>query len=163
MGRVGSVPPACRGNLKEGVFSCARFHKLCPRSWYEFALALDEACFAREGVGVVFKDLLERILDLRCKVGSVAHSAWSVPYSGGVLKLMSVGRTAVRPYTPLPLRGERGRGQGQPRNHAARGNSTTSPKLCAGDEPFSPNLNRCTCAIKPRTDSPICAISAFNC
>ena len=82
VGRVGSVPPACRGNLKEGVFSCARFHKLCPRSWYEFALALDEACFACEGVGVVFKDLLERVLDLRCEMGDVFHSALSVPSSG---------------------------------------------------------------------------------
>jgi hypothetical protein len=34
--RVHAVPPACRGNLKEGVFSCARFHKLCPRGWYYF-------------------------------------------------------------------------------------------------------------------------------
>ena len=51
-------------------------------------LALDEACFACAGVGVVFKDLSESVLDVCCKVGCVAHSALSVPYSGGVLKLM---------------------------------------------------------------------------
>ena len=32
--RTGSVPPARRGNLKEGVFSRACFCKLCPRDWY---------------------------------------------------------------------------------------------------------------------------------
>ena len=31
--RVHAVPPASRGNLKEGVFSRACFHKLCPRGW----------------------------------------------------------------------------------------------------------------------------------
>jgi hypothetical protein len=32
--RTGSVPPARRGNLKEGVFNRACFCKLCPRDWY---------------------------------------------------------------------------------------------------------------------------------
>jgi hypothetical protein len=32
--RADSVPPARRGNLKEGVFSRACFCKLCPRDWY---------------------------------------------------------------------------------------------------------------------------------
>ena len=31
--RTGSVPPAIRGNLKEGVFNRACFCKLCPRDW----------------------------------------------------------------------------------------------------------------------------------
>ena len=35
--RARSVPPAGRGNLKEGVFSRACFHKLCPRGWYNAA------------------------------------------------------------------------------------------------------------------------------
>ena len=34
VGRVGSVPPACRGNLKEGVFDLACLRKVCLRSWY---------------------------------------------------------------------------------------------------------------------------------
>jgi hypothetical protein len=38
-------------------------------------LALDEACFACEGVGVLFENLSEGVLDWCCKVGSVAHSA----------------------------------------------------------------------------------------
>ena len=36
--RTGSVPPACRGNLKEGVFNRACFCKLCPRDWYNILL-----------------------------------------------------------------------------------------------------------------------------
>ena len=32
--RADSVPPARRGNLKEGVFNRACFCKLCPRDWY---------------------------------------------------------------------------------------------------------------------------------
>ena len=48
----------------------------------EFALALDEAGFACAGVGVVLEDLSERVLDVRCEVGCVVHSAWSVPCSG---------------------------------------------------------------------------------
>ena len=32
--RTGSVPPASRENLKEGVFNRACFCKLCPRDWY---------------------------------------------------------------------------------------------------------------------------------
>ena len=34
MGRVGSVPPACRGNLKEGVIGHTRFCELWLRDWY---------------------------------------------------------------------------------------------------------------------------------
>ena len=30
------VPPASRGNRKEGVFNRARFCKLCPRDWYKY-------------------------------------------------------------------------------------------------------------------------------
>jgi len=33
MGRVGSVPPACRGNLKEGVIGHTRFCELWLRDW----------------------------------------------------------------------------------------------------------------------------------
>ena len=32
-GRVGSVPPACRGNLKEGVIGHTRFCELWLRDW----------------------------------------------------------------------------------------------------------------------------------
>ena len=64
-----------------------------------FALALEEACFSCEGVGVVLEDLLERVLDVRCKVGCVAHRALSVPYSGGVLKLMPMPVAMAR-YNP---------------------------------------------------------------
>ena len=71
-----------------GIAGSAEDHHLGEGAACEFALALDEACFACEGVGVVFEDLSESVLDVRCKVGCVAHSAWSVPYSGGVLKLM---------------------------------------------------------------------------
>jgi predicted nucleic acid-binding protein len=35
VGRVGSVPPACRGNLKEGVIGHTRFCELWLRDWYE--------------------------------------------------------------------------------------------------------------------------------
>ena len=35
MGRVGLVPPACRGNLKEGVIGHTRFCELWLRDWYE--------------------------------------------------------------------------------------------------------------------------------
>ena len=35
MGRVGSVPPACRGNPKEGVIGHTRFCELWLRDWYE--------------------------------------------------------------------------------------------------------------------------------
>ena len=35
VGRVGSVPPACRGNLKEGVIGHTRFCKLWLRDWYD--------------------------------------------------------------------------------------------------------------------------------
>jgi len=48
----------------------------------EFALAFDEACFACEGVGFVFKQLSEGVLDLCCQVGSAARRVWSVPSSG---------------------------------------------------------------------------------
>jgi hypothetical protein len=34
VGRVGSVPPACRGNLKEGVIGHTRFCELWLRDWY---------------------------------------------------------------------------------------------------------------------------------
>ena len=34
-GNRASVPPARRGNLKEGVFNRACFCKLCPRDWYK--------------------------------------------------------------------------------------------------------------------------------
>ena len=34
MGRVGSVPPACRGNLMEGVIGHTRFCELWLRDWY---------------------------------------------------------------------------------------------------------------------------------
>ena len=34
MGRVGSVPPACRGNLKEGVIGHTCFCELWLRDWY---------------------------------------------------------------------------------------------------------------------------------
>jgi hypothetical protein len=36
VGRVGSVPPACRGNLKEGVIGHTRFCELWLRDWYYF-------------------------------------------------------------------------------------------------------------------------------
>jgi hypothetical protein len=64
----------------------------------EFALALDEACFACEGVGVVLEDLLERVFDLRCEMGDVFHSALSVPSVWAALKLMPMGRKTLRPY-----------------------------------------------------------------
>jgi hypothetical protein len=35
VGRVGSVPPACRGNLKEGVIGHTRLCELWLRDWYE--------------------------------------------------------------------------------------------------------------------------------
>jgi hypothetical protein len=35
VGRVGSVPPACRGNLKEGVIGHTRFCELWLRDWYD--------------------------------------------------------------------------------------------------------------------------------
>ena len=35
VGRVGSVPPACRGNLKEGVIGHTRFWELRLRDWYD--------------------------------------------------------------------------------------------------------------------------------
>ena len=35
VGRVGSVPPACRGNLKEGVIGHTRFCELWLRDWYK--------------------------------------------------------------------------------------------------------------------------------
>jgi len=34
VGRVGSVPPASRGNLKEGVIGHTRFCELWLRDWY---------------------------------------------------------------------------------------------------------------------------------
>ena len=34
VGRVGSVPPACRGNIKEGVIGHTRFCELWLRDWY---------------------------------------------------------------------------------------------------------------------------------
>jgi len=71
-----------------GIAGGAEDHHVGEGAAWEFALALDEACFACEGVGVVFEDLSGRVLDLRREIGCVAHSAWSVPYSGGVLKLM---------------------------------------------------------------------------
>jgi hypothetical protein len=35
-GRVGSVPPACRGNLMEGVIGHTRFCELWLRDWYYY-------------------------------------------------------------------------------------------------------------------------------
>jgi len=40
VGRVGSVPPACRGNLKEGVIGHTRFCELWLRDWYYYALSM---------------------------------------------------------------------------------------------------------------------------
>ena len=74
-----------------GIAGSAEDHQLGEGGACEFALALDEACFACEGVGFVFKQLSEGVLDVRCQVGSVAHCVWSVPSSGAVLKLMPMG------------------------------------------------------------------------
>ena len=32
---ISYLTPVPLSDLKEGVFSCARFHKLCPRGWYQ--------------------------------------------------------------------------------------------------------------------------------
>jgi hypothetical protein len=40
VGRVGSVPPACRGNLKEGVIGHTRFCELWLRNWYDKGTAV---------------------------------------------------------------------------------------------------------------------------
>ncbi len=81
-----------------GIAGSAEDHPLGEGAACEFAL--DGACFAREGVGVVFEDLSERVLDVRREIGCVAHSAWSVPYSGGVLKLMPMGAHRRAPLLP---------------------------------------------------------------
>jgi hypothetical protein len=49
-GRAYSVPPACRGNLKEGVFSCPCYRKLCARDWYDLGNGLR---FANAGTRAV--------------------------------------------------------------------------------------------------------------
>ena len=104
------VRPVCVGGA--GIAGGAEDHHLGEGAACEFALALDEACFACEGVGVVLEDLLERVLDLRCEMGDVFHGALSVPSVWAALKLMPMGRTAVRPACfPLArLAGEGARG-----------------------------------------------------
>jgi hypothetical protein len=74
--RICSVPPACRGNLKEGVFNRLRFCRVCFGDWYYPPLPQGRR--------------------------------------GG-----TVGRTAVRPYTPLPScgRGAGGEGRHNPTLH----------------------------------------------
>ena len=73
-----------------------------------FALALDEACFACEGVGVVLEDLLERVFDLRCEMGDVLHSALSVPSVWAALKLMPMGQALCLPRLSGAPFGEQG-------------------------------------------------------
>ena len=74
-----------------GIAGSAEDNQLGEGGACEFALALDEACFLCEGVGVVFENLLEGVLDLYRETGCVAHSVSSVPFSGAVLKLMPMG------------------------------------------------------------------------
>ena len=46
-----------------GIAGSAAEHQVGEGTACELALALDEACFLCEGVGVVFKDLSEGVLD----------------------------------------------------------------------------------------------------
>jgi hypothetical protein len=75
-----------------GIAGSAEDHHWGEGTACAFALALDEACFSCEGVGFVFEDLSEGVLDLCCQVGSVAHGVWSVPLLW--LKLMPMTRGA---------------------------------------------------------------------
>ena len=65
-----------------GIAGSVEAHPLGEGTACEFALALDEACFSCEGVGVVLEGLSEGVLDWCCQVGSAAHRVWSVPSSG---------------------------------------------------------------------------------
>ena len=60
--RARSVPPAGRGNLKEGVFSRACFHKLCPRGWYNWFYLLPESQRGTQGwVPLAFDEIIHDI------------------------------------------------------------------------------------------------------
>jgi hypothetical protein len=92
-----------------GIAGGTAEHQVGEGTACEFALALDEACFACEGVGFMFEYLLEGVFDLCCKVGSVAHCVWSVPSSGAVLKLMLMGvPTEMTTQTDWGEEGRRG-------------------------------------------------------
>jgi hypothetical protein len=119
------VRPVCVSGT--GIAGGAEDHHLGEGAACEFALALDEACFACAGVGVVLEDLLERVFDLRCEMGDVFNSALSVPSVWAALKLMPMGRTAVRPYTPLPQAGEGLGVRAKKRNNPRKANSDSVP------------------------------------